>query len=155
MARRITITAGSLAKRIVAAVLPGLCVVPLAHGQVSSDKTEATAPETMMAREDPALTGDKEYVNMPEVVAIGKRWRLDDEVKEELWRAEQAQEARNLRERQYNDRFKSGAAATTTSSSGRFKAEFLPTYDPRNARTVDMGIDNSRSEVVDLFKAKF
>ena len=150
-----TITAGSLARRIVAAALPGLCVVPLAHGQVSTDKTDTSAPEKMMAREDPSLTGDSEYVNMPEVIAIGKRWRLDDEVKEELWRAEQAQEARNIREREYNDRFKSGAAATATSSSGRFKAEFLPTYDPRNARNVDMGVDNSRSEVVDLFKAKF
>lgn len=127
----------------------------LAVAQEAAEKTDEPDEAAAPNRKQPTLPESAEYVNLPEVIAVGKRWRLDDDVKEALWRAEVRQEALNLREREYRERFREGAVSTSTSSGGRFKAEFLPFYDPENARVIDMGVDQSRSEVVELFKGRF
>ena len=88
---------------------------------------------------------------MPELVVTGKRWRLSEEEQAKLWRRELS-ELEDLEREQRERKEREGAVASKT--SGRWKTEFLPRYNPEK-KLDDLGVDAPRSEVVQLFRIGF
>lgn len=104
-------------------------------------------------REEPELPKADQRIDLPVVTVIGNRWRLDEEQKREIWRGEMREIDRLDREAALEDR--EGSVAERTSTSGRWKSEVLPYYNPAKAKVADVGIDESRSEVVEIFRVGF
>lgn len=104
-------------------------------------------------REEPELPEANEYINLPDIVVKGTRWRLSDEEQQKLWRRE-LEELKALEDEQAERKKHEGAVASGTSKSGRWKVDFLPRYNPEK-KFDDLGADEERVEVTQFIRIGF
>lgn len=96
---------------------------------------------------------EEEYINLPEIVVKGERWRLKEEDLKDIWRKE-LEELEQLEEEQRLRKERDKAVASRTTKGGRWKLDVLPQYNPEK-KLDEINTEGPPVEVTQFFRASF
>ncbi len=102
--------------------------------------------------EAPPRDSGRSIYRLPPMTVERDRWRLPEDIRQQLW-ADQQREIERLQQERERQRHDDALVAIETASGVVLK--ILPEYDPYEPRVIDMGIDESETEVITIFGGKF
>ncbi len=100
----------------------------------------------------PVADSGRSIYSLPPMTVERDRWSLPDDIREQLWADQQLEIERLQRER---ERLRHDDAVVSIETASGVVLKILPEYDPYEPQVIDMGIDESETEVITIFGGKF
>ena len=100
----------------------------------------------------PVSDSGRSIYSLPPMTVQRDRWSLPEDIRQQLWADQQLEIERLQRER---ERQRHDDAVVSVETANGVVLKILPEYDPYNPQVIDMGIDESETEVITIFGGKF